>query len=54
VARLLEGAPGAYFLAGARVGAGAPHHHPDFDIDERVIGLICELLVRSALKYLEP
>jgi len=52
VARLLERAPGAYFLVGAR-GSGAPHHHPEFEIDERVLGLICELLVRSALTYLK-
>ena len=52
VARLLERVPGVYFLAGARPAAPAPHHHPRFDIDERVIGLICELLVRSALQQL--
>lgn len=53
VARLLEKAPGVYFLAGARTN-GAPHHHPEFDMDERVVGLICELLVRYSLRYLQP
>lgn len=53
VARLLRRAPGVYFLAGARAN-GAPHHHPEFDIDERVIGLISELLARYAFRYLQP
>lgn len=53
VARLLRRAPGVYFLAGARAH-GAPHHHPEFDIDERVIGLISDLLARYALRYLQP
>ena len=51
MALLLERAPGVYFLAGAR-RSGAPHHHPEFEIDEGAIGLICELLTRCALKFL--
>ena len=51
MALLLEQAPGVYFLAGAR-RSGAPHHHPEFEIDEGAIGLICEILTRCALKFL--
>lgn len=51
MASLLEQTPGVYFLAGARAH-GAPHHHPEFDIDERVIGLITGLLTRYVLRCL--
>lgn len=51
VAALLQEAAGVYFLVGARTN-GAPHHHPEFQIDERVVGLICELLAGYSLRYL--
>lgn len=55
VAYFLQRAPGCYFL----VGAGdptrehvAPHHHPEFDIDERCLPIGVETLVRGALEIL--
>ncbi|HEY8869971.1 MAG TPA: hypothetical protein VIM30_11365 [Candidatus Limnocylindrales bacterium] len=34
-------------------GPGAvPHHHPAFEIDERAIGLMSEILARAAIKVL--
>lgn len=48
-ARYLQKAPGIYFGVGAGKPRAAPHHHPKFEIDERSIGGLCELLVRCAL-----
>lgn len=47
--------PGAFFLVGAgnpAKGAGYPHHHPKFDIDEEALSYGCETMVRAALKLL--
>lgn len=51
-ARLLEIAPGAFIGIGAGGPDAAPHHHPRFDIDERAIALMTEVLVRTALRTL--
>jgi amidohydrolase len=51
-ARLLEIAPGAFIGIGAGGSGAAPHHHPGFDIDERAISLMTEILVRTALRTL--
>ncbi|GAC1342936.1 MAG: amidohydrolase [Candidatus Dormibacteria bacterium] len=56
VALFLEKAPGCYFLVGAGDLAGGrvppPHHHPEFDIDERCLPVGAEVLARSALAVL--
>jgi amidohydrolase len=58
VACFLERVPGCYFLVGAgdvRRGPVAPHHHPEFDIDERCLGVGVETLSCAALSILaEP
>jgi amidohydrolase len=55
VALFLQRAPGCYFLVGAGDVARhpvAPHHHPDFDIDERCLPVGCAVLTRAALAEL--
>jgi amidohydrolase len=52
VAYLLDMAPGAFFLVGTGGPGAVPHHHPAFQIDERAIGLMSEILARAALKAL--
>jgi len=56
MALFLKSAPGCYFLVGcanpAR-GIGAPHHSPEFDIDEDALPIGCEVLARTVLSYLE-
>lgn len=53
VSYFLERAPGCYFLVGAgdhsRGRAVAPHHHPEFDIDERCLPVGVETLARATL-----
>lgn len=51
----LEGAPGCYFFAGSSnegTGKTFTHHHPKFDIDEQVLPIGAETLVRTVLAYL--
>jgi amidohydrolase len=46
--------PGCYFLLGAgnqTSGVTAPHHHPEFDIDEGCLPVGAEVLARAALSY---
>jgi amidohydrolase len=52
VAYLLDKAPGAFFLVGTGGPGAVPHHHPAFEIDERAIGLMSEILARAAIKVL--
>jgi amidohydrolase len=55
VALFLERAPGCYFLVGAGDVARhpvAPHHHPEFDIDERCLPIGAAILARAALLQL--
>lgn len=55
VACFLERVPGCYFLVGAGDPSGrpvAPHHHPEFDIDERCLPIGVEVLSRAALAAL--
>jgi amidohydrolase len=52
VAYLLDMAPGAFFLVGTGGPGAVPHHHPAFQIDERAIALMSEILARAALKAL--
>jgi amidohydrolase len=55
VSCFLERVPGCYFLVGAgdvASGPVAPHHHPEFDIDERCLPVGIETLARSAIEVL--
>jgi amidohydrolase len=57
VALFLERAPGCYFLVGAGDVAShpvAPHHHPEFDIDERCLPVGAATLARAALTLMNP
>jgi amidohydrolase len=52
-AYFLQQRPGAFVLVGAgnpERGISAPHHSPEFDIDESVLPLGAELLARLALQ----
>ncbi|HEY6537813.1 MAG TPA: M20 family metallopeptidase [Candidatus Dormibacteraeota bacterium] len=55
VGRFLEEVPGCYFLLGAgnqASGIAAPHHHPDFDIDEACLAVGVEVMTLAALRFL--
>ncbi|MGC1184385.1 MAG: M20 family metallopeptidase [Candidatus Dormiibacterota bacterium] len=55
VGLFLRQVPGCYFLLGAgneASGITAPHHHPDFDIDEGCLPLGAEVMTRAALAFL--
>ena len=55
VGLFLRRVPGCYFLLGAGDpvgGVSAPHHHPDFDLDESCLPIGVEVLARAALIYL--
>jgi amidohydrolase len=55
VGLFLRRVPGCYFLLGAgdpASGVSAPHHHPDFDIDESCLPIGVEVLARASLIYL--
>jgi amidohydrolase len=49
---IAELVPAAYCLIGAAGPGNGMHHAPDFDIDERAIGLTAEVLARAALARL--
>jgi amidohydrolase len=50
IAEFLALVPGVYFLVGS--GAGYPHHHPKFDIDDvGSLPLATELLASAALEF---
>ena len=51
----LQQVPGAFFYVGVgnvEIGAGYPHHHPKFDIDEKALGYGMEIMIRVALRLL--
>jgi len=50
--RFAELVPAAFCLVGAAGPGTGMHHAPDFDIDERAIGLTAEILARAALARL--
>ena len=55
VGLFLRQVPGCYFLLGAgneTSGISAPHHHPEFDIDEACLPIGAEVLARASLAYL--
>jgi amidohydrolase len=49
----LQKKPGAFFFLGMGDGQYAPHHHPEFDLDEKALPLGTHLLAEIALKYLK-
>lgn len=55
VSLFLELVPGCYFLLGGgdvASGITAPHHHPEFDLDERCLPVGVEVMTRAALQFL--
>ncbi len=52
VALFLRQAPGCYFLLGSGGPGAAPHHHPEFDLDERCLRLGAEVMAQAALDFL--
>jgi amidohydrolase len=56
VALFLDKVPGCYFLVGAgdpRKEQRAPHHHPEFDIDERCLGVGVRTMTNVLLDSLQ-
>jgi amidohydrolase len=48
--------PSCFFWVGSRDEASGKvwgHHHPKFDIDERCLSVGVEMMVRTAMRYLE-
>jgi amidohydrolase len=52
-AYFLEKVPGAFLFLGAGDGMEFPHHHPSFDIDEKVLPQGALLMASLALEYLQ-
>lgn len=55
MAFLMEDIPGCFFFVGSanpELGLDAKHHHPKFDIDERVLPRAVALIVAAAVDYL--
>ena len=50
---LLRRTPGAFFMLGAALDPPREHHHPRFDIDERVLPLGAAALAACALRALD-
>jgi amidohydrolase len=53
-AHVAERVPAGFIAVGAGGEGCGGHHAPDFDIDERAIGLIAELMARATLTRLAP
>jgi metal-dependent amidase/aminoacylase/carboxypeptidase family protein len=53
-AHVAERVPAGFILVGAGGEGCGTHHAPDFDIDERAIGVTAEVLARAALARLAP
>lgn len=51
-ANIAERVPAGFVSVGAQTPGGGAHHAPEFDIDERAIGLSAEILARTALAKL--
>ncbi|MFJ7738616.1 M20 family metallopeptidase [Lysinibacillus sp. NPDC097287] len=47
----LEEKPGTFFFTGAAPKNYAPHHHPEFDIDEKGMLVAAKVLLTAALDY---
>jgi amidohydrolase len=55
MAYMMQDLPGCYFFLGSSdpdAGLNAPHHHPRFDIDERVLPRAAALMAAAAVDYL--
>jgi len=52
-AYFLQEAPGAFLFLGAGKGEVFPHHHPAFDIDDKVLPLGTLLMTNLALEFLK-
>jgi amidohydrolase len=56
MAYMMKDLPGCYFFLGSSdpgAGLNAPHHHPRFDIDERVLPRAAALMAAAAVDYLQ-
>jgi amidohydrolase len=53
-AHVAERVPAGFMLIGAGGDGCGAHHAPDFDIDERAVGMTAEILTRAALACLSP
>jgi amidohydrolase len=56
MAEVLVRVPGCYFFVGSADpdrGLNAPHHHPEFDFDEKVLPLAAGLMATAAKEQLE-
>lgn len=54
VSLFLQRVPGCYFLLGGgnpAAGITAPHHHPEFDLDEACLPVGVEVMTRAALRF---
>jgi amidohydrolase len=52
---VLEKVPGCYFFVGGRnevIDAVYPHHHPQFNIDERALSIGAEVMVATVKECL--
>jgi amidohydrolase len=52
---MMDEIPGCYFFVGSangELGLNAPHHHPDFDIDERTLPRAAGLMASVAAEFL--
>lgn len=52
ISEFLNRVPGCLFTVGAGGQGAPPHHHHEFDIDERSVALTSEIFVRAALEAL--
>jgi len=52
-ANIADRVPTGFIMVGAGGEGYGMHHAPDFDIDERAIGLTTEILARAALTRLD-
>jgi amidohydrolase len=53
---MMDDVPGCYFFVGSangEQGLDAPHHHPDFDIDERTLPRAAGLMASAAAEFLK-
>jgi amidohydrolase len=56
MAYMMQDIPGCYFFIGsnnAELGLNAPHHHPEFDFDERALPLAAALMAAAACEFLQ-
>lgn len=56
MAYMMQDIPGCYFFIGsnnAELGLNAPHHHPEFDFDERALPRAAALMAAAACEFLQ-